>query len=246
MAPIYSHSRLSTFENCPKQFRFRYVDQIPAETEGIEAFVGKRVHELMERLYMFVDRGQVPSVEQVIDRYRALWDETFDAERVRIVKTDTSIDLYHELGIRCIRNYYRRHYPFDGDETLGLERRVVFDLDEAGEYRMQGIIDRVVRSRDGAVEIQDYKTGQWVPSQAKLDKERQLALYQIGYCDTENDDSPVRLVWHYLARGQTRTSTRTNRSALPSQAPTHFGERGPGVRRPRYRVRGAEKCGPAR
>ena len=54
--PIYSHSRLSSFEDCPRKFHYRYVLKIPQETEGIEAFVGKRVHEVLERLYEFVGR----------------------------------------------------------------------------------------------------------------------------------------------------------------------------------------------
>ena len=64
MSTVYSHSRMSSFENCPKQFHFRYVLKIPQETEGIEAFVGKRVHEVLERLYVFVDKGMVPSFEE--------------------------------------------------------------------------------------------------------------------------------------------------------------------------------------
>ena len=44
MSEIYSHSRLSTFENCRKKFEFRYVLKLPEDSEGIEAFVGKRVH----------------------------------------------------------------------------------------------------------------------------------------------------------------------------------------------------------
>ncbi|MEZ4291655.1 MAG: PD-(D/E)XK nuclease family protein [Myxococcota bacterium] len=51
-----------------------------------------------------------------------------------------------------------RHYPFDDGETLGSERRVVF-LDEDGRYKMQGIIDRISRARDGVIEVHDYKTG---------------------------------------------------------------------------------------
>ena len=38
---VYSHSRLSSFENCPAQFRYRYIDKVETETEGVEAFVGK-------------------------------------------------------------------------------------------------------------------------------------------------------------------------------------------------------------
>ena len=59
LGALYSHSRLASFENCPKQFEFRYIQKIPSETESIEAFVGKRVHEVLERLYEFVDRGQI-------------------------------------------------------------------------------------------------------------------------------------------------------------------------------------------
>jgi putative RecB family exonuclease len=209
LGTLYSHSRLASFENCPKQFEFRYVQKIPSETESIEAFVGKRVHEILERLYLFVRRGQVPGVEKVVDRYQALWDETYDPERVRIVRDDTPLAYYRELGEACVRGYYLRHYPFDADETLGIEKRVVFPLDADGAYRMQGIVDRISRARDGAIEIHDYKTGARVPSQNVLDRDRQLALYQIGLSAQYGEDVPYRLVWHYVAKRQTRVSTRT-------------------------------------
>lgn len=209
MGTVYSHSRLSSFENCKRQFYFRYVLDVPAETESIEAFVGKRVHEVLERLHGFADRGQVPGHDQVIERYRQLFDAHYDAERVRVVREENPVSYYRELGERCLSHYYRRHYPFDRDETLGIEQRVVFDLDEAGRYRMQGIIDRIVRTRDDVVEIHDYKTGRYVPSQKKLDEDRQLALYQLGLQRSYGEEQPIRLVWHYLQRGQRRTSTRT-------------------------------------
>ncbi len=207
--PIYSHSRLSSFENCPKQFEFRYIQKIPSESEGIEAFVGKRVHEVLERLYIFVGRDQLPGVEKVVDRYHKLWEETYDPTRVRIVREGTPLSYYRNLGEQCLRSYYLRHYPFDGDETLGIERRVVFPLDDAGEYRMQGIIDRISRARDGAIEIHDYKTGARVPSQRILDQDRQLALYQIGLARVYGAESDFRLVWHYVAKNRTCVSSRS-------------------------------------
>jgi putative RecB family exonuclease len=210
MSPIYSHSRLSSFENCPKQFEFRYVQKIPSETEGIEAFVGKRVHEVLERLYLFVGRGQIPGVEKVVDRYHKLWEESYEGDRVRIVREGTPLSYYRNLGEQCLRSYYLRHYPFDADETLGLEKRVVFPLDDAGTYRMQGIIDRISRARDGAIEIHDYKTGARVPSQRNLDEDRQLALYQLGLSRIYGDETEYRLVWHYVAKNRTCVSTRSN------------------------------------
>lgn len=206
---LYSHSRLSSFENCPKKFHFRYVLQVPQDTEGIEAFVGKRVHEVLERLYIFVGRDQIPSLAKVIARYHALFDEHFDADRIRIVKSGLDVEHYRRLGVECLTNYYHRAYPFDQDETLGIERRVVFYLDEAKQYGLQGIIDRIVRTPDGGIEIHDYKTGAWVPSQKKLDEDRQLALYQIGVAREFGEDVPIRLVWHYVAKNRVCTSTRT-------------------------------------
>lgn len=64
----FSHSRLSSFESCPQKFHYRYVQKLPAESEGIEAFVGKRVHEILERLYQFVAQGQLPGLPQEIGR----------------------------------------------------------------------------------------------------------------------------------------------------------------------------------
>lgn len=209
LATIYSHSRLSSFENCPKQFEYRYVLKIPSESEGVEAFVGKRVHEVLERLYLFVGKGQIPGIEKVVDRYHTLWEETYDPERVRIVRENTPLAYYRQLGEDCLRGYYLRHYPFDESETLGLEKRVVFPLDDTGEYRMQGIIDRISRARDGAIEIHDYKTGARVPSQRILDQDRQLALYQLGLVRTYGEDTEFRLIWHYVAKNRTCVSTRT-------------------------------------
>jgi putative RecB family exonuclease len=220
---IYSHSRINCFENCPKQFHFRYVLQLPQETEGIEAFVGKRVHEVLERLYEFVGQDRIPQLPRVLNRYEQLWEAEYDADRVRIVREGVPVSFYKDLGVRCLEGYYRRHYPFDDGETLGIEEHVEFSLkkssktegnteesaDEADGYHMQGFIDRVALARDGAIEIHDYKTGRYMPPQKQLDKDRQLALYQIGLGERYGKDRPVRLVWHFLQRFAKRTSTRT-------------------------------------
>ena len=209
MTKLYSHSRLSAFENCPRKFAFRYVEQVRSETEGIEAFVGKRVHEVLERLYEFVAREQVPSLRRVLDRYHALFEEHFDAARVVIVKEGLGVEHYRTLGVRCLENHYRTHYPFDADETLGVEERVVFRLDAEGRYGIQGFVDRIARAADGTIEIHDYKTGENVPSQKRLDADRQLALYQIGLAERFGAGRPIRLVWQYLSRGLRRVSTRS-------------------------------------
>jgi putative RecB family exonuclease len=205
---VFSHSSLSSFETCPKKYQLRYVLKLPVETEGIEAFVGKRVHEVLERLYEFAARGQVPSLARVLARFRVNWEEQYDAERLRIVRSEMTATDYVQAGERCLENAYRRLYPFD-DETLGLEQKIEFPLDPEGLYAFRGVVDRLVRARDGALEIHDYKTGRRVPSQAELDRDRQLALYEIGVRAALGEEGEVRLVWHYLFPNVVRTSQRT-------------------------------------
>jgi putative RecB family exonuclease len=205
----YSHSRLSSFENCPRKFAYRYVDQIETERESIEAFVGKRVHEILERLYHHVARhGKPPSLAQVQSRFRSDWLAAWH-EQIEIVRNELDVAHYQKLGERCLENYYRRHYPFDGEETVAIEHEVQFALDPEGRYKLRGIIDRVVRREPGRYEIHDYKTGGYLPPRKRIDSDRQLALYQIGLSQAYPDAREFELVWHYLAHNRTLRSTRT-------------------------------------
>jgi putative RecB family exonuclease len=206
---VYSPSRLSTFDNCPKQFEFRYIQKIQRDTESIEAFVGKRVHEVLERLYHHVARhSRPPSLRQVLDRYRADWRLRWH-EGVEIIKQENDTDHYLAYGARCLENYYRSHYPFEEGETVAIEENVQFKLDTDGRYRGRGIIDRLVRRRPCHYEIHDYKTGSYLPPQSRLDSDRQLALYQIGIQQTCDDAEQVDLVWHYLSFNRTVRSSRS-------------------------------------
>ena len=209
MQKTFSPSSLNCFEKCPKQYWFRYVAKIPVESEGIEAFVGKRVHEVFERLYHFVADGMVPTIEQVIYRYHQLFDEKYDEKRIRIVREGTDAAFYRRNGVRSLENYYRRFYPFDEGQTLGIEKALNFHLDDEGEYAVRGIIDRVVRAPDGVLEIHDFKTGRRVPRQEELDNDRQLGLYELGLRKLWNENGPIRLVWHYVLANQVRTSERS-------------------------------------
>lgn len=51
MHPLFSHSRIGTFETCPRKFSFAYVEKLPAVGQSVETFMGKRVHESLERLH---------------------------------------------------------------------------------------------------------------------------------------------------------------------------------------------------
>jgi putative RecB family exonuclease len=212
---VYSHSRLSTFEKCPLQYKYRYLDRIKRDTQGIEAFLGNRVHEALEALYRGVLAEKAPAPDELVALYHRRWDERF-SDRITIVRTEYTADHYRRVGERCIIDYYQRYAPFDQGRTLGLEERVSLSLDEGGRYRLQGFIDRISRVEPGVYEVHDYKTSSSLPSENALRKDRQLSIYQMAVEGRFPDAREVRLVWHYLVFDRELRSHRT-----PADLDTH-------------------------
>ena len=208
LGAVYSASRLSTYESCPLQYRYRYIDRIPRTEESIEVYLGLRVHEALSALYQTLQRGGAPSLSDLVQEYHREWDQRWH-NQVKIVKRDRSVEHYKELGERCLVNYYQANQPFDRGEVLGLEHRVTTSLDPHGCYKIQGYIDRLVCVGSGRYEIHDYKTSGRLPSQEQIDVDRQLALYQLAVEATWPDAKEVELVWHYLAFGKEFRSRRT-------------------------------------
>jgi putative RecB family exonuclease len=206
---IYSHSRLSTYEQCPRRYYYQYLAKVKvAKEETIEAILGSCVHDALEKLYGARMCGKLLSVEQVVEHFHADWRERLH-DRIRIVRAEYSADDYRRVGEECLRRYYERYAPFDQSTTLALEHRVMIDLDESGKYKLQGYIDRLSQRSDGTMEIRDYKTVKALPAQADKDQDRQLALYQIGVQQAWPDVREVELIWDFLRHDKAIKSTRS-------------------------------------
>lgn len=209
---IYSHSRLSAFENCPLQYRFRYVDKIKLdeEAETIEAFMGSRVHEVLEKLYRDMRLSKTNSIEELLSFYNENWQKYY-SEDVRVIKEGYTPDNYKDTGAKCIHEYYARYKPFDDGKTLGIEQIIHIEIEG---YKLRGFIDRLSSRSGGIYEIHDYKTSQYLPLQSHFDSDRQLALYQLGVQDMFGDANEVDLVWHYLVFDKEIRSRRAQQDLL--------------------------------
>jgi putative RecB family exonuclease len=205
--PTYSHSRLSTFEQCPLKYKFAYVDNIKVAGQSVEAFMGQRVHEVLEKLYENVKMQKVPSIKTLLAYYDAVWKKSWN-ENITIVKKEYKEEDYKKVGEVCIINYYSRYSPFDQDTTLATEKRILIELE--GERKLQGYIDRL-SFNNGVYEIHDYKTSNSLPMQEQADSDRQLALYTIAVKEGFKDADKVKLVWHYLAFNRDMASERTDK-----------------------------------
>jgi len=203
----YSHSQLSMYEQCPLKYKLCYRDKIKRDVEGVEAFLGTRVHDTLKKCYNDVRLTKVNTLDELLSYYDNIWQQNWH-DSIIITKKDLTQDHYKALGERMLETYYKRYAPFDSDITISTEMRIAFSLDD-DRYRLMGYIDRLSRAEGDVYQIHDYKTSAYLPSQQDADNDRQLGLYHIGVQKKWPDIKNIRLVWHYLAFDKDLVSSRS-------------------------------------
>jgi putative RecB family exonuclease len=208
LMPTYSNSKLETYETCPHKYKLKYIDRIkpPEEEEGIEAFLGNRVHETLEKLYKELVLTKLNNLDESLDYFNSQWEKSWH-KNVVVNKKGFTVDHYRNSGIEAIRNYYKRYSPFNQSKTLATEHSVTFKIEDV---TITGKIDRLSHNGDGFYEIHDYKTSSSLPTQDTIDNNRQLGLYQIGVKEKFKDAREISLIWHYLIFDKEFTSKRSD------------------------------------
>ncbi len=198
---IFSHSRLSCFEQCPQKFKYKYIDKIETEIqESIEAFLGKRVHESLEKLYHDLRLDRLNSREEILEFFNSRWEKSWNDKILMVKKINP--ETQKSMGIKHISDYYSRYNPFNHSRTIGLEMPVKFELDGDGKFRIKGFIDRLSLAGN-ILEIHDYKTGGRMPAIEQLERDRQLYLYAMAAKKMFPFAEQTNLVWHFLAFDKT-------------------------------------------
>lgn len=202
----YSHSRLSTFEQCKQKYKFQYVDKIKVDIpDTIETFVGSRVHEALEKLYKDLQFERLNTCEELFEFFEMRWEEEWSDT---IIINDTySIQNHKDRAKRFIRDYYDHYKPFNHLRTLGLETEDRMQLENGNQFHIR--IDRLACDKEGNYYVMDYKTNKHLKAQDELDEDRQLAMYSMWVKNRFADCQQVKLVWYFLAHDKEMVSERS-------------------------------------
>jgi len=204
---IYSHSRVSTFENCPYQYKLKYVDKAEPEIpETIEIFMGKRVHETLEKLYKDKKFKKLVSKATLLKFYKDNWDKEY-SEDILVVKENLTANNYRKMGMKFIEDYYDKYKPFNQLTILDLETQDRMTLSDGNQWHVR--IDKFACDDKGNYYVCDYKTNATMKDQEEADSDRQLAMYSIWVKDKFKDAKSVKLLWHMLAFNKEVISERT-------------------------------------
>ncbi|HDN50294.1 MAG TPA: PD-(D/E)XK nuclease family protein [Thermoplasmatales archaeon] len=193
MHMAYSYSAISSFENCPLQFKLAYIDRVTPLRKNIEGFLGIRVHETLEKLYRDKLYEKHNSLEELLSFYNERWEREMCS--TIFVTKDYDVENYRKMGERYITDYYERYKPFDEGKTIALEKKVFFPLNET--HWIAGVIDRITEVND-TYEVHDYKTSLYFPTKKDVENDCQLSLYALAL-DYLYGVKNIELVWHFLA-----------------------------------------------
>ena len=202
----YSHSRLTTFEQCKYKYKLQYIDKVKVDIPTtIEAFMGDMVHQSLEKLYSDLKFQKIIALSELLDFYEALWEEEWDDKILIVKKSYTSSD-YRKMGEKYLTDYYNQYYPFTQMTILALETQDVMLLPDGNHYHVR--IDKLGCVGDTYF-ICDYKTNSYMKAQQEADSDRQLAMYSLWVKNRYKDAKSVVLLWHMLAFNKNVTSIRT-------------------------------------
>ena len=194
-----SPSGAATFEQCPRRWRFRYVDRLP-DPPGTDALVGTFAHRVLEHLMQ-----RPPSRRSKDDARRiarASWPEMSDSDDFRDLElSDEQSREFRWQAWRAIEGLWHLEDPA-GVDVQATEQQVSVTLDGVP---FRGVVDRVESEPDGLV-ISDYKSGRAPTARYAPGRLQQVLLYAAAIA-AETGERPVRAQLLYLGQKIVATDT---------------------------------------
>lgn len=154
-----SESKYSTYKQCQLKYKYQYIDKYEIEDATIDHFqFGSYIHQVFE------EGVNLSSVEELTK----LSEE---------IKTRYTIsEAYTGKDLICFRNFI----PFNKNlgETVSTELK--FEVPLKDDITLNGIIDRVIKGKNGGYLIIDYKTSKREKTKFELYKDSQLKGYSYA------------------------------------------------------------------
>lgn len=191
-----SYSSISTYQNCPLQYKFQYVDKLPTKKTPALSFGGS-LHSALKWFYN-VPVPKPPTKEELVKTLLKVWEkegyENEEQEKEFLDHARQIIGVYYDANVK------------DFQLPVALEER--FQVNLSDDLTVSGIIDRMDKLPSGGYEIIDYKTSRKLPPRSRLDSDLQLSIYHLAAQETWGKE-PEKLTLYFLIPNEKMTTNRT-------------------------------------
>jgi len=168
----FSFSQLASFDICPLEYRYKFLDHQRESVQSEPMFLGERLH---EALYFLYRHTTIPVTEAEL----LAWFAARIRETVPALTTQIQLNDLIQRGSELLRFHYANEYQSQTKRTIALEKRFVIEL--AADLLFVGRVDRIAIAPSGTYEIIEYKTStrKWT-SRPRIPDLLQLAAYGVA------------------------------------------------------------------
>lgn len=181
-----SHNQMFTYLNCSLKYRFQYVENRSLERMSIVLPFGSAIHAAIESYYRGLkNRGS----EEPLSALQELFQSCLDLE-LKMVEVPVLFkkDLPDQLSAIDMGNALLKMFSEsiaqtvqDAQEIVGVElpltATLYTDNGQPTDFKLAGVLDLVIRNKDGDILVVDNKTASKPIAQNTADDNNQMTAY---------------------------------------------------------------------
>jgi putative RecB family exonuclease len=174
--PHVSHTRLSTWLDCPKKYEYSYVLEAEEDGTSVPLVFGSAIHEAVAAFF----EGLKAKAPLILDEVHAVFERAF-ADEVYVAETmgcpmewdDTNFEETVEKGQKMLACFFDK---VDRDLDV-MHTEYAFDVKTPEGCVLKGFMDCVVRTGENSFKIIELKTAKRTYTQDRLLYDLQPTVY---------------------------------------------------------------------
>jgi len=169
MIKYLSYSALSTYQQCPLKFKFEYIDRLGDIYRQERPYLsfGNSLHSTLAKFFQTKDIKQ-----RTLDFLYSLLKKNWISKGYSSAEEESE---YRQLAFSILEHFYEsadiNAQPIYVEEFFKLPIK---------DFFLTGKIDRIDAISEKEVEIIDYKTGKFVPTEEEIKDDLQLRIYALA------------------------------------------------------------------
>jgi len=177
-----SNSQIGTYQGCSLKYFFHYVEKRPVVSSSIAFSFGSAVHAALDLYYSGIKNGKKEKLEVVIECFKTCLILDLADTKIPIAYTKNMPDQESAIamGSSMLEDFYKQ-VDLSGYEILGVELALsaplYTEMGESTDFNLVGIIDLLLKNKNGDLLLVDNKTAARSMTQSTADEDTQMTAY---------------------------------------------------------------------
>lgn len=193
-----SASSINDYIDCGLMYKFGRIDKIQPEFKPDALEFGSAIHLALADFHTEKMRGRFPSVKELHQSFEMHWKKLTDKRDDIKYAEGNNPEIMLLQGQELLTAYYNKS-SWREYECIGIEEHFSFTIPGC-PLPIIGAMDLMERDKSGTIIINDFKTSSKAYSNADVDKNFQLTLYQMAARAIGYEDSDILLRFDCLIK----------------------------------------------